>query len=83
MTVDIEDVKKAYHACTWGNTLETPEDWFAILSGEDMRAKRRLFDRLFSEDFYGHLTRKLFSRTMIADFVSGMTRPMWRRDLEK
>ncbi len=76
-------VQEAYKKATWGNTSETPDDWFRIVESGDDGERFRLFERLFREDSSGAITRRLFSTTQIADFIARFNRPYDRAHLEK
>ncbi|MDP3177721.1 MAG: hypothetical protein Q8M76_07445 [Spirochaetaceae bacterium] len=81
--VDLEAVNRAFSACTWGNTNDTPQDWLETLEGDDEDAKRRLFFRIFTESPESDSLRTLFDRESIARFAQALNKPLRRSFAER
>ena len=80
---DIQVVRRAWAACSWGNTTETAEEWLAILRGPDEERKRRLFKKLFLESPDGTPIRELFDKDMIRSYLETFDKPLSRTYSER
>ncbi|TCW60807.1 hypothetical protein C5O22_09125 [Treponema sp. J25] len=76
-------ITKAWNACTWGDTRETPETWLAIVQGNDIQQKKRLFNKLFFELVGYDIITQLFDKDFIKSCLETMNRPLPRPHLEK
>ena len=81
--IDLATVYKAWKACSWGNTTETPEDWLATLLGSDEARKRRLFGKLFMESPDTEFIREFFDPDSIRTYLAAYDRPLARSHVEK
>ena len=78
-----QDVERAFGTAHWGNSTETPELWFAILSGSDTEARFRIFEKLFREDPRGNDLRALFGHDEVCQHLARLTRPYRFRHQER
>lgn len=76
-------VEAVYHRVTWGNTTETPEDWWSIVNGTDDIEKERLFGRIFREDSTGEGVKALFQPQDWLRYLSRLEKPLFRPDQER
>jgi len=83
MSISMEKVIAAYNKCTWGNTLESPQEWIAILEMGSFAEQERLFNLLFREDNSSNFIHSFFSIATIRLFTSNMVHSYKRYDLEK
>jgi hypothetical protein len=80
---DLDTVKKVWNASTWGSTQETPEQWLAIVSGDDEKARERLFYKLFFESIDYNYIVALFDTDSIKKYLLELNKPLSRPHLEK
>jgi len=80
---DLKAVNRAWEACSWRNTKETPETWLAVLVGSDLARRKRLFGRIFAESPDEALIRELFDEDSIRAFLRDYDRPLKRSYAER